>query len=94
MIDFEMSERYNMIMSKIEPIRDYDINGNLIYARNSDGYEVWHKWDVNNNMIYYKDGKEECHWKWDTNSNLIHYRDNTEIQEWYDSDGNLIDKPT
>jgi hypothetical protein len=29
-------------MSNNEPIREYDANGNMIYYKNSDGYEKWY----------------------------------------------------
>jgi hypothetical protein len=42
-------------MSNNTPIREYDANGNLIYAKNSNEFETWREYDANNNMIHYKD---------------------------------------
>ena len=33
---------------------EFNTNGNIIYYKNSNGYEYWQEFDSNNNMIHYK----------------------------------------
>ncbi len=35
-------------------IEKYDDNGNLIYFKCPDGYELWEEYDKNNKLIHYK----------------------------------------
>ena len=41
-------------------IKEYDKNNNLIYYKDSSGYEYWREYDENNNLIHskYPDGIE------------------------------------
>ena len=35
-------------------MKKYDANGNLIYSKDSNGFEEWFEYDKNNNCIHYK----------------------------------------
>ena len=38
-----------------KPSIKYDANGNMIYHKDSDGFECWKEYDENNNLIHHKD---------------------------------------
>jgi len=38
-----------------DEIKKYDKDNNLIYLRDSNGYEEWIEYDVNNNVVHYQD---------------------------------------
>jgi hypothetical protein len=44
-------------MSNQEPIREYDPNGNLIYFRNNNGYEIWYEYDTGGRFFIRPTGK-------------------------------------
>jgi YD repeat-containing protein len=76
-------------MSNIEPIYEYDTNGNMIHYKNSNGYEVWYERDTNGNPIHYRDSNGVEGWyERDTNGNPIHYRDSNGVEGWYEYDTN------
>jgi YD repeat-containing protein len=84
-------------MSNIEPIYEYDTNGNMIHYKNSNGYEVWYERDTNGNPIHYRDSNGVEGWyEYDTNGNLIHFTESSGYEFWYEYDinGNVIDKRT
>ena len=58
-------------MNKV--IKEYDNNGNMIYFKNSYGFERWSEYDKNNNLIHFKtnDGEEEWY-KYDENNERIY----------------------
>ena len=59
-------ENYN------EPIIERDKRGNIIYHRDSDGYEYWKEYDSNNNVIHYRDSDGDEFWQeYDSNNNTI-----------------------
>jgi YD repeat-containing protein len=65
----------------MEELREYDQNGNLIYCKDSDGFEWWRKYDGRGNIIYYctSDGYGFEEWyDYDENNNLISTRTNRE----------------
>ena len=78
-------------------IREYENNGNLVYVKDSGGYESWHERDANGNFIYNK----FCHlgsviheewWKYDGQSRCVHYKNSKGNEEWweYDVSGKLV----
>jgi YD repeat-containing protein len=54
-----------------KPIKKYDENNNLVYYRDSDGFEFWREYDENNNLIY---GREtlgfEFWYKWENSEQI------------------------
>ncbi len=64
-------------------IREYDENNNLIYYKDSSGYEEWYKFDKNNNRIYYKNSSGELWWKYDENNNLVYSKRSFGGEMWY-----------
>jgi YD repeat-containing protein len=72
--------------NNIEPIFEYDANGNMIHAKHSDGYETWRKYDANNKLIHYKDSNGIEEW-YDSDGNLIdkptEKKDNATMNEYY-----------
>jgi len=76
-----------------DPTEKYDQNGNLIYRKDSNGYENWWEFDKNNNLIHSKYSNGFEYWKeYDKNGNLIHYKDSNGYEEWheYDQNNNVI----
>ena len=71
----------------MKEIKRYDKNGNLIYYKDSIGFEEWWVYD-NNNLIYHKDWSIEEWYEYDQNGNEIHYKDSNGFEEWrtYDHD--------
>ena len=39
----------------MEETKEFDENGNIVYYKNSNGYEYWKEYDKNNNVIHFKD---------------------------------------
>lgn len=65
------------------PITEYDINGNIIHYKNSDGYEWWKEYDTNGNEIHYKDSDGDEWWsEYDANGNVTHFK-NSHGKEWW-----------
>jgi len=72
-----------------EEIKEYDERGNLIYSKNSYGYEEWQEFDENNNEIYYKDSFGYEYWtEYDENNNEIYYKNSDGTEYWYKYDKN------
>jgi len=70
-------------------IKEYDKNNNLIYFKDSKGYESWKKYDKNNNEIYYKSSYGfECWQEFDENNNRIHYKNSNGFERWYKQNEN------
>ena len=70
-------------------VKKYDKNNNLIYIKDSDGYENWWKYDENNNIVHFKDSFGFESWKkYDKNNNLIYYKNTLFGEDWYKYDGN------
>jgi len=65
-------------MTNILLIREYNLHGNLLYKRNSNGFEAWYRYYSNGNLRHYKDSYGYEVWY--------------EYEEWYDSDGRKISK--
>ncbi len=73
----------------------YDVNNNMIRYKNSSGFEAWYEFDSNNNQIHYKNSDGYESWReYDAKGNCTHYKNSNGVEYWYDSEGNLIDKPT
>ncbi len=73
--------------------KKYDGRGNLIYHKDSDGWEYWKKYDRNNNWIYiYTYNGCDGHEQWadyDKNNRVIHYKSSRfEYERWYGYDEN------
>jgi hypothetical protein len=69
----------------IEEIKEYDDRGNVVYYRNPySGYEFWHKYDKNNNIIHSK-GSNSCEsWReYDEDNNLVHFKDSADSESWF-----------
>ena len=65
-------------------INEYDERNNLVYHKNSDGYEWWKKYDENNNEIYYKNSDGTEWWReYNENNNLIYYKSSNGREYWY-----------
>ena len=72
----------------------------IVYHKNSNGYETWYDYDDNGKLIHAKDSDGYETWQeYDVNGNMIHYKesnghykDSNGIEEWYDSEGNFITK--
>ena len=45
-----------------KPSIKYDANGNMIYYKNSDGFEEWWDYDTNGNVIHHKDSNGTEYW--------------------------------
>jgi len=78
-------------------IKKYDNNKNnnknLIYYKDSSGYESWKEYDKNNNCIHYKDSFGYEQWcRYDENKNLIYHKnsDGDEERYKYNENKNLI----
>ena len=82
-------EEYNSIFTRMK----FDERGNLLYYKNSYGYEEWYEYDKNDNLIYYKDSKKVKFWReYDKNNNLIYSEDSKGSKIWqeFDERNNLI----
>jgi len=78
-------------MKNILFIKEYDFNGNIIYYKDSNGFEYWY--DSNGKVIHYKnsDGYEQWY-EYASNGNIIHWWNSKGIEQWWDSDGYPISK--
>ncbi len=68
--------------------KKYDGKGNLIYHKDSDGWEYWKKYDKNNNWIYiYTYNGYDGHEQWaeyDENNRIIYYKSSRfDYERWY-----------
>lgn len=62
----------------------YDENGNIIYAKSSDGKETWWERNTKGNVIHYKNSDGLEYWyDRDENGNLIHTKDSYGTDCWY-----------
>jgi len=63
------------------------------YYKDSDGYEIWFKYDEKGNEIHckYSGGYEEWY-EYDEKGNMIHWKDSSGYEVWYEYDkkGNMI----
>jgi len=67
-------------MSKV--ITKYDKNNNLIYYKDSNGFEVWREYNEENNCIHYKDSNGiENYYKYDKNNNNLTVITKQEFEE-------------
>ena len=67
-----------------EEIKQYDKNKNLIYYKNSGGYERWSEYDKNNNLVHCKHSNGFEEWrKYDENNNLINCKDTDGYEFWW-----------
>jgi hypothetical protein len=65
----------------MKEVKEFDNNGNLIYHKDSGGFESRYKYDLNGNEIYYKDSTGYEEWfGYDSNGNEIHYK-NLNLEE-------------
>jgi len=72
-----------------ERIEEYDKKGNLIYSKNSSGYEYWREFDENNNLIHYKNSYGDKGWyEYDDSNNYIYYKNSDGKESWYKYDEN------
>ncbi len=65
---------------------EYDAKGQLIYIKDSNGFEMNWNWDGNNKLLSYKQshkGSNEDILDFDSSDNIIHSFDG-EIDEWYE----------
>jgi len=70
-------------------IKEYDKNNNLIYFKNTKGYESWKKFDKNKNLIYHKYSNGYEYWrKYDENNKVIHAKNSIGYENWYKYDEN------
>ena len=70
-------------------MKKYDKNSNLIYYKDSYGFESWQEYDKNNNEIYFKNTNGIKVWyEYDENNNVIHYKDSTGFENWRKYDEN------
>jgi len=62
----------------------YDERGNLIYAKNSLGYECWKEYDKKNNCIYYKNNHGCESWQeYDERGNCTYLKDSGGNEYYY-----------
>lgn len=82
-------------VKNVTPIKEFDLKGNEIHYRDSNGFEFWKEYDSKGNEIYYRDSNEYESWsEYDSKGNLIHYKNSDEFEFWreYDSEGNEVKK--
>jgi len=76
------------------PLITEDSKGNVVYRKESDGYETWQEYDKNNNRIHCKDSNGFEIWcEYDENHNIIYRKDSEGFEDWYDSEGYKIPNP-
>ena len=76
---------------KFKEIIRKDNNGNIIYRKDSYGYEYWKEYDSNNNIIHYKDSYGYEYWKeYNKFESLIHFKDSDGYEYWKECDSNNI----
>ncbi len=73
-------------------MKEYDEKGNIIYRKDSAGFEQWMRYDKNNNEINYKNKYGECWKEYDINNNCIYYKSSNGYEERrkYDKNNNEI----
>ncbi len=54
---------------------EYDNNGNLIYNKDSDGFEEWQEYDDKGQIIHHKDSEGFAFWKEYHDNGDVSYRD-------------------
>ncbi len=75
-----------------EKIKEYDKNNNLIYYKNTSGFERWYKYDENNNEVYYRSSGSFEEWrKYDEENRILYYKNFDKIEDdkkekWYKYD--------
>jgi len=66
--------RYKLRKIEIEeeklPIKKYDDNSNLIYYKDSNGFEYWKEYDDNDNLIHSKNSNGDEVWKDDKGNRI------------------------
>lgn len=75
------------------PLFTKDSKGNVVYRKDSDGYESWCEYDENNNEIHYKNSNGTEYWReYDENNNVIYARSSNGVEYWceYDENSNRI----
>jgi len=72
--------------------RRYNKKGDLVYSKDSDGFEEWYKYDKNDKLIHYKTKHWEEWYEYDEKRNLIHYRNSQGNEDWrrYDENSNMV----
>ena len=76
------------------PLITKDSKGNIVYRKDSYGFEYWYEYDENNNLFHSKDSNGlECWYEYDENNNIFHSKDSNGYEYWYDSKGNNIPNP-
>ena len=83
---------------RVVPLEEYngfkvDTRGNLLYYKDSGGYELWKEYDERNNRIHYKSSNRFEEWKeYNLNNKCIYRKDSTGLESWYEYDehNNLI----
>jgi len=79
--------------NNILKVKEYNLHGDLLYKRNSNGFEAWLEYDAKGNLTHFKNSYGVEIWeKYDDNGNRIHYKDSHGFEYWYDSDGKEISK--
>jgi len=66
-----------------------DERGNVIYGRDSDGFEYWYEYDENNNVTHFRDSGDYEEWcEYDENTHLTyhHFRNSDGYECWYEYD--------
>lgn len=80
---FEKDSRGNLVRKN--PQEEYDQNGNLIYFKDSDGFECWFEFNSNNKLIHSKDSDGYEFWnEYDSSGNKIHVWDSDGYEEFYE----------
>ena len=80
--EIENGEKVKVMTCDNGSVYKYDVNGNVIYYKNSDGDEAWSEYDKNGRMIHFKNSDGVEYW-YDANGNKIHSWDNHGFEYWY-----------
>jgi len=64
-------------------IKKFDKNNNLIYRKNSYGFEYWQEYDEKSNLIHFKDSYGFEFWKEYERNNLIYFKNSSGVEYWY-----------
>jgi YD repeat-containing protein len=75
------------------PLITEDSKGNVVYRKDSNGFEIWQEYDENNNRIHRKDSNGfEIWYEYDENHNIIYRKDSNGFEIWqeYDENHNII----
>ena len=80
--EIENGEKVKVMTCDNGSVYKYDVNGNVIHLKDSDGDESWSEYDKNGNMIHFKnsDGYEQW-FEYDTNGNCIHFKDSDGVEK-------------